>query len=146
MAPPLCHSLPWLLLALLQTLIFLFHPPMPLPCSFHQCYQYYLYSNQIPHLVVAHNILSIFASLHYPFFLHYSSPIYPPHTSTRSNAFVQPNHLLSNSKHISLTIFSLQHVTVSLPLFTLGLSHYPLRPAFCHHLSPLVHFHARFLP
>src|SRR6059036_3030462 len=61
MAPPLCHSLPWLLLALLQTLIFLFHPPMLLPCPFHQCYQYYLCSNQIPHLVVAHNILSIFA-------------------------------------------------------------------------------------
>src|SRR5437867_2950730 len=67
-------------------------------------------------------------SLHYPFFLHYSSPIFPPHTSTRSNVFVQSNHLLSNSKHISLTIFSLQHVTVSLPLFTLGLSYYPLRP------------------
>src|SRR6059036_3730892 len=51
MAPPLCHSLPWLLLALLRTLIFLFHPPMLLPYSLHQCYQYqyYLCSNQIPH-------------------------------------------------------------------------------------------------
>src|SRR3989441_6777657 len=75
-------------------------------------------------------------SLHYPFFLHYSSPIFPPHTSTRSNVFVQSNHLLSNSKHISLTILCLQHVTVSLPLFTLRLSHYPLRPAFCLHVSP----------
>src|SRR2546425_12260993 len=61
MAPPLCHSLPWLLLALLQTLILIFHPPMLLPYSLHQCYQYYLCSNQIPHSAVAHNILSIFA-------------------------------------------------------------------------------------
>src|SRR2546425_9642009 len=35
MAPPLCHSLPWLLLALLQTQILIFHPPMLLPYSLH---------------------------------------------------------------------------------------------------------------
>src|SRR5207247_3830692 len=96
--------------------------------------------------VCSSDLIIFFPSLHYPFFLHYSSPIYPPHTSTRSNVFVQPNHLLSNSKHISLIIFSLQHVTVSLPLFTLGLSHYPLRPAFGQHVSSLVHLQARLLP
>src|SRR3989442_15052965 len=72
--------------------------------------------------------------------------MFPPHTSTRSNVFVQSNHLLINSKHISLTILCLQHVTVSLPLFTLRLSHYPLTPTFCLHVSPLVHLQARFLP
>src|SRR3989442_3122380 len=66
MAPPLCHSLPWLLLALLQTLILIFHPPILLPYSSHQCYQYYLCSNQIPHSSVAHNILSIFELSLYP--------------------------------------------------------------------------------
>src|SRR3989442_329965 len=59
--PSLCHSLPWLLLALPQALILVFHPPMFLPHSLHQCSQYYLCSNQIPHSAVAHNILSIFA-------------------------------------------------------------------------------------
>src|SRR4051812_5202933 len=88
MAPPLCHSLPWLLLALLQTLIFLFHPPMLLPYSSHQCYQYYLCSNEIPHSAVAHNLLSIFSISLLP----HSSPIHPLHTSTRSNVFVQSNH------------------------------------------------------
>src|SRR5437867_9409189 len=61
MGPPLCHSLPWLLLALPQTLILIFHPPMLLPYSLHQCYQYYLCSSQISHSAVAHNILSTFA-------------------------------------------------------------------------------------
>src|SRR6184192_4012283 len=61
MAPSLYHSLPWLLLALPHTLILIFHPPMLLPYSLHQCSQYYLCSNQIPHSAVAHNILSIFA-------------------------------------------------------------------------------------
>src|SRR2546425_13056076 len=91
-------------------------------------------------------LIIFFPSLHYPFFLYYSSPIHPLHTSTRSNVFVQSNHLLSNSKQISLTIFCLRHVTVSLPLFTLGLSHYPLRPAFCQQVSLLVHLQDRFLP
>src|SRR5437867_10720542 len=87
MAPSLCHSLPWLLLALPQTLILIFHPPMLLPYSLHQCYQYYLCSNQIPHSAVAHNILSIFALSLLPL-LQFSHP--PLHTSTRSNVFVQP--------------------------------------------------------
>src|SRR2546425_463999 len=61
MAPPLCHSLPCLLLALPHTLILIIHPAMLLPYSLHRSYQYYLCSNQIPHSAVAHNILSIFA-------------------------------------------------------------------------------------
>src|SRR3989442_5398873 len=121
MAPPLCHSLPCLLLALPQTLILIFHPPMLRPYSLHQCYQYYLCSNQIPHSAVAHNILSIFAlSLLPP--LQFSR--LPLHTSTRSNVFVQSNHLLSHSEHTSLAIFLLLHIRVSLPLFILGISHH----------------------
>src|SRR5438876_10377749 len=47
--------------SLTSALILIFHPPMFLPHSLHQCSQYYLCSNQIPHSAVAHNILSIFA-------------------------------------------------------------------------------------
>src|SRR3989442_1116298 len=61
MAPPVCHSLPWLLLALPPPLILIFHQPMLLPYSLHKCFQYYLCFSQIPHSAVAHNILSTFA-------------------------------------------------------------------------------------
>src|SRR6267154_3333698 len=55
MALPLFHSLPWILLLSLQQLILLFPLQMFLLYLFPQ---YYLNSTQIPHLTIAHNILS----------------------------------------------------------------------------------------
>src|SRR6267154_1824143 len=96
--PAAFHSLPWISLLSLQQLILLFPLPMFLPYLFPQ---YYLYSTQIPHLTIAHNILSISALSSLPP-LSFSHPLL--HTSTCRNVLVQPNHLLSDSEYITLAI------------------------------------------
>src|SRR2546425_7841642 len=74
MAPPLCHSLPWLLLAIPQPLTLIFHPPMFFPIHYINAPNTIVV--QIKFLI-EQLLIIFFPSLHYPFFLYYSSPIHP---------------------------------------------------------------------